>query len=352
MDKSLTSKEKFEHIFPLIVEDLENYLTTLNIPQIGKDWFMKNLHYNCLGGKLSRGLSVIDSYEILLERPLSEEEYKKAAVLGWTVELLQAFFLVVDDMMDQSKTRRNQCCWYLMPNVGMIAINDSFMLESSIFFLLKKYFKEEPYYTTLMENFHDATFKTEFGQLLDLLTAPENIPENNVDLSRFSMERHSFIIEFKTTFYSFYLPVVLAMNMAGISSEDDLEQAKNILVPLGKYFQIQDDFLDCFGDPDVIGKIGTDIMENKCTWLINKALEKANPLQRKILEENYGRRNTDSELIVKKIYYELELSKEFEKYEQEAVNNILKLISKIDESRGLKKKVFTTFLDKIYQRSK
>ncbi|QSL64267.1 hypothetical protein MERGE_000423 [Pneumocystis wakefieldiae] len=330
-DSPITAKHKFELVFPLIVEDLDVYLKTLNIPQVGRDWFMKANTQS----KLSRGLSVIDSYEILLDRPLTDEEYKRAAILGWTVELLQAFFLVVDDMMDQSKTRRNQCCWYLMPNVGMTAINDSFMLESSIFFLLKKYFREEPYYTSLMENFHDATFKTEFGQLLDLLTAPEN----NVDLSRFSMERHSFIIEFKTTFYSFYLPVALAMNMAGLTNEEDLEQAKNILIPLGKYFQIQDDFLDCFGDPNIMGKIGTDIMENKCTWLINKALEKATPSQRKILEENYGKRNTDSELSVKRLYDELELCKEFELYEQQTVAHILKLISTIDESRGLKKKV-------------
>lgn len=47
---------------------------------------------------------------------------------------------------------------------------------------------------------------------------------------------------------------------------------------------VQDDYLDCFGDPSVIGKIGTDIEDNKCGWLIVKALERASPEQRKLLE--------------------------------------------------------------------
>jgi farnesyl diphosphate synthase len=73
------------------------------------------------------------------------------------------------------------------------------------------------------------------GQLLDLLTASED----TVDLSKFSLAKHSFIVTHKTAFYSFYLPVALAMYMAGISDEADLKQAEDILIPLGEYFQIQ-----------------------------------------------------------------------------------------------------------------
>ena len=124
------------------------------------------------------------------------------------------------------------------------------------------------------------TLQTELGQLIDLLTAPEN----SVDLSKFSLEKHRFIVTYKTAFYSFYLPVALAMFMAGTADPKDLEQARDVLIPLGEYFQIQDDFLDCYGDPEVIGKIGTDIRDNKCSWLINKALAKANAGQRQILD--------------------------------------------------------------------
>jgi len=61
-------------------------------------------------------------------------------------------------------------------------------------------------------------------------------------------------------------------------------QAKTILLEMGHLFQVQDDYLACFGDSDVIGKDNTDIEEGKCTWLVVVALQRATPEQRKILE--------------------------------------------------------------------
>lgn len=350
MDKQ-AAKDRFIKEFDQLVKELQEILTNYKMPQEAIDWFTKSLDYNTPGGKLNRGLSVIDTYAILkgtTSDKLGDEEYKKAALLGWCIELLQAYFLVADDMMDASKTRRGQPCWYLVEGVGNIAINDSFMLEGAIYILLKKHFRQDKYYVDLLDLFHEVTFQTELGQLLDLVTADEE----HVDLDKFSLEKHSFIVTFKTAYYSFYLPVALSMFMVGISSEEDLKQARDILIPLGEYFQIQDDFLDCFGTPEQIGKIGTDIKDNKCSWVVNKALNKVNQAQRKLLDENYGKKDDESEQRVKDLFKELEIEKDYYQYEESIVSELKQKIDQVDESRGFKKEVLTSFLGKVYKRSK
>lgn len=350
MDK-VAAKEKFIGEFANLVEELKEILVSYNMPQEAIEWFEKNLNYNTPGGKLNRGLSVIDTYCILKGKTitdLTQEEYKKVALLGWCIELLQAYFLVADDMMDQSKTRRGQPCWYLYEGVGNIAINDSFMLEGAIYILLKKHFRNDSYYVDLLDLFHEVTFQTELGQLLDLVTADEE----HVDLDKFSLQKHSFIVIFKTAYYSFYLPVALAMQMCGINSEKDLKQVREILIPLGEYFQIQDDYLDCFGTPEQIGKIGTDIKDNKCSWVVNQALLKVNESQRKLLDENYGKKDDESEQRVKDLFNELRIQDIYHAYEESVVAKIKEQIEQIDESTGLKKEVLYSFLAKVYKRSK
>lgn len=301
-----------------------------------------------MGGKCNRGMSVPDSVSLLLGKPLSDEQYFHAATLGWMTELLQAFFLVSDDIMDGSITRRGKPCWYRQEGVGMIAINDAFMLEAGIYTLLKKYFRQHPNYIDLVELFHDVTYQTEIGQLCDLLTAPEDV----INLDNFSMEKYRFIVVYKTAYYSFYLPVALALYQLNIATPKNLKQTEDILIPLGEYFQVQDDYLDNFGLPEHIGKIGTDIMDNKCSWLVNQALAIVTPEQRKILEENYGRKDKQKEAVIKKLYDDLELERRYKEYEEKRVGEIREMIAKVDESEGLKKEVFEAFLAKIYKRSK
>jgi len=282
-EDKVAKRKRFEDVFPLLINELIDYLKQEGLPTDAQQWFKRNLEYNTFGGKLNRGMSVVDTVEIIQQRPLSEVEYLKAAILGWCIELLQAFFLVADDIMDASTTRRGQPCWYKVQDpekVGMIAINDSFMLEGALYFLLKKHFKGQPYYADLLELFHEVTFQTELGQLIDLITAPED----HVDMSKFSLERQQQIVLYKTAYYSFYLPVALAMIMTGLKEKESYDRAQKILLPLGIYFQVQDDYLDAYGDPEFIGKIGTDIKDNKCGWCINIALQVASPAQRKVLD--------------------------------------------------------------------
>lgn len=339
---------KFESVFPALVDEFAEVISRTNLPVNAVEWIKNALTHNTVGGKLNRGLSVISTYEILTGKKLSAEEYKKAAVLGWTVELLQAFFLVADDIMDDSHTRRGQPCWFRNEGVGMVAINDAFIIESAIYVLLKKYFRQESYYIDLIELYHDITLDTELGQLVDLITAPED----HVDLNNFSLDKHTYIVTYKTAFYSFYLPVALAMYMAGMASEYNLSEARKVLIPLGAYFQVQDDYLDLYGNPEITGKIGTDIQDNKCGWLINVALEKATPEQRKILDQNYGRKDSKKEEEVKKVFADMKLADYYHQYEDKVAGDIKKSIENVDESQGLKKEVFTVFFNKIYRRQK
>ena len=250
--------------------------------------------------------------------------------------------------MDSSHTRRGQPCWFRLPDVGTIAVNDAFMLESSIYILLKKHFRSHPAYVDFIELFHEISFITELGQECDLLTAPED----KVDLSNFSMDKFQFIVIHKTAYYSFYLPVALALYYLQLATPNNLKQAKDILIPLGEYFQAQDDYLDAYGSPETIGKIGTDIQDNKCSWLINQALASASPEQRKVLDENYGRKDQEMEARVKEVYRELKLDEAYEVYEENRVREIRRLIANIDEGQGLKKEIFENFLNRIYKRSK
>ncbi|RUP44559.1 geranyltranstransferase [Jimgerdemannia flammicorona] len=329
-----------------------------------------------LAGKLNRGLSVVDTLRILRGDNITDEELFHARILGWTVEWvssncplprvlffaretsshaitrdpiqLQAFFLVADDIMDSSYTRRGQPCWFRKENVGMVAINDGIILESSVYIILKKYFKKTQYYVELLELYHEVTFQTELGQLLDLITAPED----NVDLSKFSPAKHQFIVIFKTAYYSFYLPVALAMLMAGVKNENAYSQARDILIPLGEYFQVQDDYLDCYGAPEVIGKIGTDIQDNKCSWLVNQALVRITPEQRKILDQHYGKKDSKAEAAVKQLYIDIDIESVYKAYEEKSYTEISAMIAKVDESTGVKKEVFTEYMNKIYKRTK
>ncbi|MBN3315888.1 FPPS synthase, partial [Atractosteus spatula] len=305
------------------------------------------MEYNAPGGKRNRGLSVIGSLrELAAPSELTPEAVQRALVVGWCIEMLQAFFLVADDIMDASLTRRGQACWYKKDGVGLDAINDAFLLEGVIYRLLRRHCRGEKYYTQLLELFLETSFQTELGQALDLMTAQADL----VNLTRFTEERYRAIVKYKTAFYSFYLPVAAAMYMAGIDSEEEHSNAKAILLEMGEFFQIQDDYLDCYGDPAVTGKIGMDIEDNKCSWLVVQALSRVSPEQRALLEECYGQKDSASVSRVKQLYAELDMPGLFTRHEEESYRRLTALIHR--HASTLPHAVFLSFAQKIYKRRK
>jgi len=69
---------------------------------------------------------------------------------------LQAFFLVADDIMDASITRRGQPCWYRVEGIRMMAVNDALILEGAVFQMIRKNFRKEPFYVDLIDLFHEV----------------------------------------------------------------------------------------------------------------------------------------------------------------------------------------------------
>lgn len=343
---SKDESREFMAVFPDIVRDLTDAGRHLDIPDATK-WFAKSLQYNVPGGKKNRGLAVVYAYRMLAQPDhITPDNIRLALIMGWCVEMLQAFLLVLDDVMDGATTRRGRPCWYKYKDLGVAAINDGILLESGLYQLLRRYFQDQPYYTPVLELFLDVAFKTSLGQSLDLQSSEFGRKPN---LDKFTMDRYSAIVKYKCSYYSFYLPVALAMFMTGFKDEEVHRQAKTILFEMGHFFQVQDDFLDCFGDPEITGKVGTDIEDGKCSWLVVVALQRAASEQRQLLEDCYGSKEPEKVAAVKELYKVLGIPSTYSIYEEENYKLISTHIQQI--SRGLPHKLFFKFLEKIYRRA-
>ena len=209
------------------------------------------------------------------------------------------------------------------------------------------------------------------------------------------IHRHTKIVKYKTAFYSFYLPVALGMVLGGIEDPSLYSLAEDILVDIGVYFQVQDDFLDCHADPKLLGKIGTDIEDRKCSWVVIQALQLCSPAQKARLEvcavffgpeslcdvewseaglsfslfwgmafcficlfffggggstqEIYGEKDEELVQEVKALYRDLNIARVYHAYEDDEYARISAKIQKVDT---LPQKIFSGFLDKIHKRQK
>ena len=142
------------------------------------------------------------------------------------------------------------------------------------------------------------------------------------------------------------------MYMCSIDSEEEHNLAEDILCKTGILFQVQDDFLDCWGDPERIGKIGTDIEEGKCSWPIMMALQKGTQKQIREIKKNFAKYDSKCIKRVKEIYDEMNLKDFFYKEEETKYQEIMAILDGMKTKSVLDPKIFKLFVDRIYKRQK
>ena len=171
-----------------------------------------------------------------------------------------------------------------------------------------------------------------------------------IDFSKFTIETYKLIVKYKTAFYSFYLPIAAGLILAGITDKKIFDLTQEICVQMGEYFQIQDDYLDCYADPEVLGKVGRDIEEGKCCWLVVQALQRVNEEQRKLLETSYGVDDAEHVKKIKQLYEDLNIQQIYKDYEATRVKELHQLIDQI--GADVDKSIFLSLLSKIENRTK
>ena len=235
----------------------------------------------------------------------------QARVVGWCLEVLQAAFLVVDDVCDGAETRRGKPAYYRLPDVGAgRAVNDGLLLESLVFRLLRRHLRTHDSYVELLELFRESIFVTECGQLIDLNAPPQTIEDVT---ERFTLVHYRKMAACKTSHYTFFLPVACALHLTDTASSQALTEARQICDAIGEYFQVQDDYLGCWGDEAMTGKGNNDVAEKKCTWLAVTALTRCTGPEQ-LLELQKGLVRGDTRRVTA-MYEELGMRDAFLEYE-------------------------------------
>ena len=213
------------------------------------------IHYILgVGGKRMRPVLTLMSAEVF------DADYKVALPAALAVEVFHNFSLVHDDIMDAAPLRRGNETVHERWDTNTAILSGDAML-----ILAYQYF--EKYNTDVFRDLAKLFSKTALevceGQQWDVDF------ETREDVS---IPEYLKMIEYKTA-----VLVAAAMKMGAIVAETSKENADLIYdfgLNLGLAFQLQDDYLDAFGDPKTFGKqVGGDIIENKKTYLYLKAME-------------------------------------------------------------------------------
>ena len=292
-DKS--AKENLLDFKKVLDVELEKYLTIKTQEAASYSKHTKELcdHITDLtlrGGKRVRAALLYYSY--LAHGGKDCEQALKAAM---SMELSETYLLIHDDVIDEDRLRRGgetiQVSYEEMSKVkyrhssnhhhfglsmavaaGDIACGMSNEIIADCNFEPKKIFEA-------MKLLNETYILESYGQGLDILSERrDDIKHDDVMLT----------YKLKTVPYTFDTPVKMGAILAGANASK-IKSLEDYAVPLGIAFQIQDDILGMFGTEEKIGKpVTSDLKEGKKTLLILDALEKADKIQKEIIEQNLG----------------------------------------------------------------
>ncbi|RAJ06845.1 geranylgeranyl diphosphate synthase type II [Chitinophaga skermanii] len=262
-----------------------------------------------IGGKRIRPVLAMMGNELF------DTLHDDSLLVGTAIELFHNFTLIHDDIMDKAPLRRG------MPTVHT-KYNDATAIMAGDVMLIRCYDflnKVQPHIKTKIINvFNKAASEVCEGQQYDMdmeVMKPEDVQYND----------YVNMIGLKT---SVLLAAALQMGaIIGGGSEGNQQHLYNFGKNVGIAFQMQDDYLDAFGDPDKHGKqAGGDILINKKTFLLLKALDTCNPGQKEELHHLMDTNPADKVAQVLRIFKECKIDvwseEEKESYKQKAIKSL------------------------------
>ena len=252
------------HPFQELIEKFNQDFDTTHFPSQPATLYEPSEYFLKIGGKRIRPVLC------LLGNELFSDLHPDAFLAAKAVELFHNFSLVHDDMMDEASLRRGQ------PTVHTKYDTNTALLVGDIM-VIRAYEYLQP-----IQSNHLSKILALFNQTAREVCEGQQLDMDYAKRSTVSMEEYIHMITLKT---SVLLAASLQMGaIIGGAGEHNCSHLYEFGKKLGIAFQIQDDYLDAFGDAAVFGKdAGGDIKQNKKTFLLIRALETANPEQLKTL---------------------------------------------------------------------
>ncbi|QTA37332.1 polyprenyl synthetase family protein [Thermosipho ferrireducens] len=225
-------------------------------------------------GKRIRPLLVILGYYGYSDKNLEEDVILTVAA---GIEIMHAFLLIHDDIMDRALERRGAPAMHILlqkrfenlVNNDRIGEDLAIVLgDIAMFYVIKSLASLDiPDKNIFMKRFSDCYIKTAYGQILDsLYTLRNNISEKDVGI-------FEQIAKYKTAYYTFFYPLVIGLILSGKYTEEEEKKLEKAIIPAGIAFQIRDDIISSFDENS--GKSSdTDFLEGKFTSLIELAIKK------------------------------------------------------------------------------